>query len=325
MIRFRAVVTLVVTLAVVLAVAMSSGCGPAEPVEDCPRGTLDMRYCDRDGDLVADPPADPARTRDPEALIFAYTPVEDPAVFRSVWRGFLDHMASITGREVEMFEVQSYAAQIEAMRAGRLHVAGFNTGSVPDAVDTAGFVPLAMMAREDGSFGYVMEIVTRADSVIRSPEDLRGTTLAFVSPTSNSGCKVPRFLLRERFDLEEGRDYDTTFSGKHDNSVLGVLQGDYDAAAVASTVIRQMARRDVIDLENLRVVFSSDPFPTTAYGVAHDLAPELASAVERAFLGFPWDGSELLREFGATEGTRFVPIDYARHWESVREVDVEAP
>ena len=27
---------------------------PAAGAEDCPRGTLDKQYCDRDGDLVAD-------------------------------------------------------------------------------------------------------------------------------------------------------------------------------------------------------------------------------------------------------------------------------
>ena len=33
---------------------------PAAAPQDCPRGDLDPRYCDRDGDLVADPPDDPA-------------------------------------------------------------------------------------------------------------------------------------------------------------------------------------------------------------------------------------------------------------------------
>ncbi|MEC8260171.1 MAG: phosphate/phosphite/phosphonate ABC transporter substrate-binding protein, partial [SAR324 cluster bacterium] len=28
--------------------------------QDCPRGTLDSRFCDRDGDLVADAPTDPS-------------------------------------------------------------------------------------------------------------------------------------------------------------------------------------------------------------------------------------------------------------------------
>src|SRR3546814_4698796 len=61
----------------------------------------------------------------------------------------------------------------EALRSGRLHVAGVNTGSNPIAVACAGFVPFAMMAADDGSFGYEMEIIVPADSPIKSPEDLR--------------------------------------------------------------------------------------------------------------------------------------------------------
>src|SRR5215470_13546002 len=102
----------------------------ASHAQDCPRGDLDKAYCDRDGDLVADTPA---QTVNPSTLIFAYTPVEDPAVYTKVWDGFIKHMEKATGKKVVFFPVQSNAAEIEAMRSGRLHVAGFNTGSNPIA------------------------------------------------------------------------------------------------------------------------------------------------------------------------------------------------
>ena len=38
---------------------------------ECPRGDLDKRYCDVDGDLVADTPTDPSKLVDPSTLIFA--------------------------------------------------------------------------------------------------------------------------------------------------------------------------------------------------------------------------------------------------------------
>ncbi|HSG94641.1 MAG TPA: phosphate/phosphite/phosphonate ABC transporter substrate-binding protein, partial [Afifellaceae bacterium] len=204
--------------------------------EDCPRGTLDQQYCDRDGDLTADLPLDPAEWVDPDTIIFSYTPVEDPAVYQKVWQGFIDHMASVTGREVVFFPAQSYAAQYEAMRSGRLHIAGVNTGGNPVAVSCAGFVPFAMMAAKDGSFGYEMEIIVPADSPIRSPADLAGKTLAFTSPTSNSGFKAPSAILKLEFGLIADQDFSTAFSGKHDNSILGVANKHYEAAAIANSV-----------------------------------------------------------------------------------------
>ena len=148
---------------------------------------LSERYTDADGDLVADVPEDESQWRDPDTLVFAYTPVEDPAVYADVWSGFLDHMEEVTGKKVRFFPVQSNAAQIEAMRAGRLHVAGFNTGSNPLAVACAGFRPFAMMAADDGSFGYEMEIITYPGSGIDEVEDIKGKTLTHTSETSNSG------------------------------------------------------------------------------------------------------------------------------------------
>ena len=291
---------------------------------DCPHGDLDPRYCDADGDLVADRPGPGEKTDDPKTLIFAYTPVEDPAVYRQVWKEFLDYLSKATGKRVRFYPVQSNAAQIEAMRAGRLHVAGFNTGSVPYAVNVAGFVPLAMMASREGRFGYEMLIIVRKDSPLKSPADLKGHKLAFTSPTSNSGCKAPAWILKETFGLEEGRDYRTVYSGKHDNSILGVYNRDYEAAAVASTVLEQMVRRKVLDRSKLRVIYRSATFPTPAYGIAHDLEPALARKIRDAFFSFPWEGSGLLKEFGETEGESFIPVSYKEHWKLVREIDADA-
>src|SRR5215475_1430171 len=114
--------------------------------QDCPRGDLDKAYCDRNGDMVADTPTDAKQLVNPSTLIFAYTPVEDPAVYAKAWDGFIKHVEQTTGKKVVFFPVQSNAAEIEAMRSGRLHIAGFNTGSNPIAVNCAGFVPFAIMA-----------------------------------------------------------------------------------------------------------------------------------------------------------------------------------
>jgi len=287
--------------------------------EECPRSFLDKQYCDRDGDLTADLPTDKNKIVDPGTIIFAYTPVEDPAVYAKVWDGFIDHMSKTTGKKVVFFPVQSNAAQIEAMRSGRLHVAGFNTGSNPIAVACAGFVPFAMMASKDGSYGYEMELIVPADSDIKSPADLKGRTLAFTSPTSNSGFKAPSALLKGEFGLVADKDFKTTFSGKHDNSVLGVANKDYEAAAVANSVMGRMIQRDVVKKDQIRSIYKSQTFPTTGYGHAHNLDPALAAKIKEAFFTFPWEGSELQKEF-KKEG-KFIPITHKKNWDVIRKID----
>ncbi|MDX1606369.1 MAG: phosphate/phosphite/phosphonate ABC transporter substrate-binding protein [Candidatus Competibacterales bacterium] len=282
---------------------------------------LDERFTDANGDLVADTPTDPAQQVDPDTLIFAYTPVEDPAVYAEVWAGFLDHMEEVTGKSVQFFPVQSNAAQIEAMRAGRLHVAGFNTGSNPLAVNCAGFVPFTIMASEDGSFGYEMEIITHPDSGIDSVEDIRGGSMTFTSQTSNSGFKAPSALLKEEFGMVAGEDFEPQFSGKHDNSILGVANRDYDVASIANSVKARMIARGVVDEDQLEVLYRSQTFPTTGYGYVYNLTPELQDKIREAFFSFEWEGTALAEEFGKNGEDQFIPITYQEHWAVIRTID----
>ncbi len=307
------------TLALGLLGLASLSATPAAAAEDCPRSFLDDRYCDRDGDLTADLPTDPAEWVNPDTLIFAYTPVEDPAVYKKPWAGFMEHVAEVTGKKVAFFPVQSNAAQLEAMRSGRLHVAGFNTGSNPIAVACAGFVPFAMMASADGSYGYEMEIIVPADSPVQSPSELKGKTLAFTSPTSNSGFKAPSAILKADFGLEADKDFQTAFSGKHDNSIIGVANKDYEAAAIANSVMKRMFDRDVVKADQIRSIYKSQTFPTTGYGHAHNLHPEVVAKLKLAFFTFEWEGSALKEEFQKED--KFVAIYHKTDWDIIRKID----
>jgi phosphonate transport system substrate-binding protein len=307
------------SLLATVAFAGLTSVGQQAAAAECPRGTLDKLYCDRDGDLVADLPIDQSKWVDPDTIIFSYTPVEDPAVYAKVWQGFIDHMSKITGKKVMFFPVQSYAAQYEAMRSGRLHIAGVNTGGNPVAVSCAGFVPFAMMASADGSFGYEMEIIVPADSAIQTPADIKGRTLAFTSPTSNSGFKAPSALLKAEFGLVAETDFKTTFSGKHDNSILGVANKDYEAGAIANSILKRMIDRQVVDPAKIRTIYKSATFPTTGYGHAHNLHPEVVAKIKQAFFTFQWAGSDLKKEFKKEDA--FISIHHKSDWNVIRKID----
>jgi phosphonate transport system substrate-binding protein len=282
---------------------------------------LDARFTDADGDMIADIPADASQWVDPSVLIFAYTPVEDPSVYAEAWSDFLTHMEAVTGRPVQFFPVQSNAAQIEAMRAGRLHVAGFNTGSVPLAVACAGFRPFTIMAAADGSFGYEMEIITFPGSGIERIEDIRGRTLAFTTETSNSGFKAPSALLEAEFGMVAGTDFTPAFSGAHDNSILGVANRDYDAAAIANSVKTRMIDRGVVNADQLVVIYQSETFPTTGYGTVFNLHPDLQEKIREAFFSFDWEGTTLQAEFQRSGEAQFIPITFEENWSVVRQID----
>ena len=88
------------------------------------RGQLDQQYCDDDGDLVADVPKDPTKWKDPSTLVWAYTPVEDPAVYANIFKPLSDHLGTCVAKKIVYYPVQSNSAEIEAPESVRRMITG---------------------------------------------------------------------------------------------------------------------------------------------------------------------------------------------------------
>ena len=289
----------------------------AQPDASCKfRGDLDENFCDENKDLVADTPRDPKRLRTPNTLVFTYTPVEDPAVYEGVSRPFTDYLGKCTGKRVVFFQVQSNAAQVEAMRSGRLHVGGFSTGPTAFAVNLAGAVPFAVKGDAKAFQNYRVLLLVRADSPYKTLADLKGRRVAHTSPSSNSGNLAPRALF-PALGLAPDKDYKVQYSGGHDRSVLGVRSGDFDAAPVASDVFERMADRGVIKESEFRVIWQSNAFPTSSFAYAHDLEPKFRDQMLKCFYDFRFP-AEMQKAFDGAD--RFVPVTYQKEWADVRKI-----
>ena len=280
------------------------------------RGDLDTMFCDANNDLVADPPTDASKLKTPSTLVFTYTPVEDPAVYEDIFKPFTKHLAQCTGKRVVFYQVQSNAAEIEAMRSGRLHVGGFSTGPTAFAVNIAGAVPFAVKGYADGFQGYNLIVIVKKDSPYQKLTDLKGKKLAHTAPSSNSGHMAPVALF-PREGLTPDKDYKVLFSGKHDQSVMGVNSGDYDAAAVASDVFHRMASRGQIKEEDFRIIYTSEKFPTSSFAYAHDLEPKFRDQMLKCFYDYRFP-DEMKKAFDGAD--RFYPVTYQKDWAIVREV-----
>ena len=303
--------------ATIAALALLGTTAVAAAQDTCPnRGQLDTLYCDADNDLVADTPRDPARQKDPSALIFAYSPTENPAVYQHVYGPLMDHLGKCTGKRMVYFPVQSNTAQVEAFRAGRLHIALLATGAVGFAVNLAGAVPFVVVGSERGPAGYQLYAIVKSDSSYKTLSDLKGRKVAHVSPSSNSGNLAPRVMFPEN-GLKPDEDYKPLMSGGHDKSIIGVSLGDYDMAPVASDIFDRMTARGQVKTEQFRILWKSDVFPTSSYSMAHDLKPELQTKIKACFLNFAFT-EEIKKEYQGED--RFLPMTYKETWRPIREV-----
>jgi phosphonate transport system substrate-binding protein len=280
------------------------------------RGELDTLYCDENKDLVADAPKEAGKWKDPSTLVWAYTPVEDPAVYANAFKPFTEYLAQCTGKRVVYYPVQSNSAEIEAMRSGRLHVAGFSTGPTGFAVNMAGAIPFAAKGTEKGPQGYNLLAVVKKDSPYQKLSDLKGKKVAHTAPSSNSGNLAPRVLFPPE-GLKPDEDYKPLMSGGHDKSALGVASGDYDMAPVASDVYDRMVLRGTVKGDEMRIIYKSPIFPTSSFAYAHDLKPELAKKMLDCFYAFRFT-PEMQKEFNGDD--RFFPITYQKDWAVVREI-----
>jgi phosphonate transport system substrate-binding protein len=298
-------------------VAALAAAVPALAADACAnRGDLDTMYCDANKDMVADVPADSKKWRNPSTIVFTYTPVEDPAVYENIFKPFTTHLAKCLDKKVVFYQVQSNAAEIEAMRSGRLHVAGFSTGPTAFAVNLAGAIPFAVKGNSKEFQGYNLIVVVKASSPYQKLSDLKGKKVAHTAPSSNSGHLAPLALFPKE-GLTPDKDYKIIFSGKHDQSIMGVNSGDYDAGAVASDVFHRMGERGQIKEADFRIIYRSQKFPTSSFAYAHDLEPKLADKLLSCFYDYRFP-PEMVKAFDGAD--RFFPINYKTTWEPVRAV-----
>ncbi len=291
---------------------------PAWPQDTCKhRGDLDALYCDEDGNMTADAPTNPKKLKNPASLMLSYSPQEDSVVYEKLWTPYVDHMKSCTGKPVRFLPVYSSAATVEALRSGRIQLSLLSAGDTPFAVNIGGAVPIAVHGTaKDGIAAYHLIVVVKKDSPFKTLADLKGKRIAHVSPSSNSGNLAPRALFPKE-GLVPDKDYKVLYSGKHDNSVSGVLSGDYDAGAVADDVLIRMLQRGVLKPDELRIIYKSQPFPAGSLAVAHDLDPQLKKKIIDCTFTFRFP-TELSAAFRGPD--RFVPLDYKRDYTSVRNV-----
>ena len=300
------------------AVCLSVFCllaGAAQAQDACKqRGDLDTQYCDDNGDLVADTPKDPKRWKDPETLYFSNSPLDDPAEFQKLTKPFADYLGTCTAKKVRYYDVVSSAAAIEALRSGRMHIGTLSTGDTAFAVNVAGGVPFAIRGDARGIQGYQLWMIVKATSPYKTLADLRGKKVAHTTPSSNSGNMAPRALFPAD-GLTPDKDYKVLYSGKHDNSILGVASGDYDAAPIAHDILLRLAERGVVKMSDLRIIWKSPFFPPGGLSMAHDLAPALQQKIRDCTTQFKYP-AEMVKGFQGAD--RWVPVTYKEQWEIVR-------
>ena len=220
------------------------------------------------------------------SLHLALTPSQKPTDLMVAGEAFGAALGKLVGVPIRVTVASDYAAVVEALRNRTADLA---------FVHPAGYVlanreAKAMIVAKDklnGNTSYTSRIYVRKESGLKTLEELRGKTIAFVDPSSTSGYVYPMVMLIEK-GLVQNKDPKTffkefVFSGSHDAGLQALLHGHVDAFASFDQA-REQYLKDPAEREKLIYIAESAPIPEGGICARDGLDPALVAKVRAALL-----------------------------------------
>jgi phosphonate transport system substrate-binding protein len=258
----------------------------------------------------------------PKVLRVGFVPAEDAQQVIQNAQPIVAILEKQLGMEVQPFVATDYTGVVEALRGNKLDIAFLTPASYVLAKNEAN-VRVVLKSERKGSPYYYAAIITRADSGIKTLEDLRGKTFAFGDPVSTSANVFPRKMFHER-GIDPVRDFkQILYSGGHDATVLAVLNRKVDAGATYANSpdnndtawMRYLKNPE--DVKKIRAIAFSEPIPADNLVINGSLDERTAKKIEDTFIELSRDpkGKQMLRDLYQIDG--FVPAT-DKDYDSVR-------
>lgn len=204
------------------------------------------------------------------------------------------YLERVLGVKIHWRTATDYAGIIEGVKAKKIELARFGPASYAQCwIVTNGAVePLLGEVDEQGTAGYHAVIIVKTDSPYHNLEDLRGKKLAFADPNSTSGYQAPLYFLMEQGYDAKALFAETAFSGSHENSVMALLNGTFDAAATwwnndTYSNPQRMEAKGMIPPGQWRVVWQSPRLPSSPWAMPTFLPEPMRQDVTAALLAMP--------------------------------------
>jgi phosphonate transport system substrate-binding protein len=221
-----------------------------------------------------------------DRLHLVLTPSQKPTDLLATGEEFGQLLGKLVGMPVRVTVASDYAAVIEALRNHTADLAFVHPGGYVLASREAKATIVAKNLWH-GKSSFTSRIFVRRDAGIKTVEDLRGKTIAFVDPASSSGYIYPMVLLIKR-GLVTNRDpksffKEVVFSGAHDASMRALLNGHVDAIA-SFDLAREQYLKDAAERERLIFVAETEPIPEAGIAAREGLDPATFAKVRAALL-----------------------------------------
>tara|TARA_Y100000996_G_scaffold216750_1_gene170218 strand:+ start:886 stop:1731 length:846 start_codon:yes stop_codon:yes gene_type:complete len=186
------------------------------------------------------------------------------------YEGLLKIVENITNFKINTIKVTDYNAAVEAMRAGRAHIAWYGGKTYVKAAEIADAEAFAAGVRPgEKDAGYYTYFVVRDDSEIKNFKDIKGKVLSLNSIGSTSGDLIPQVeLTKINLSIKNENDFKNVFyAGSHDACLLAVLNKKSDVCGMSSRNYEARLEDNTFQEKDVRIIHKSDkvPPPPLAY------------------------------------------------------------
>jgi len=223
----------------------------------------------------------------------------------------------------------THVVAIEAMRAGNLEIM-WGSPFVYLLAQLALDVERIVVTDNPNSINKTVFITANDD--IETLADLEGHSFAFINPSSASGFLYPAYHLINEFDLTVDELLAGSFfravthSGAQDASVMGVINGEFDAAAVGNLNLQSFLASGMVSEDDFRIIADTEIIPFPGYIASSALPQELIERIRIFMMNYDNEDYFEIR-FNAAD-TRFVEpneasINHLRSMVEVLEIDLE--
>lgn len=162
-----------------------------------------------------------------------------------------------------------------------------------------------------GTPSYVGHIYVRSESPVKTLDDLRGQSIAFVSRDSSSGYLYPRELLRRRGENPNAFFSEELFVESHPDAQEAVLTGKAVAGAAFDATSDWTGQEE--RPEGLRVIAKTERIPNDCIAARPGYDRGTVEAFRRALVALKPGVEEAESILGALKVNGWVPADATRY------------